>query len=228
MTTLVLLPGMDGTGELFEPFIARLPSGIRAKVVSYPVHEALGYDALVERVIEHLPRDEPFAVLGESFSGPVAIAVAARSTPVALILACSFASNPRPALAPLRSVLGLFPTPGRWIGPLAFALMGRHATPDLREALARAVGAVAPAVLQHRAASVLGVDVEAAFASVRCPTLVLQASEDRIVPPSCARRMLRLAPATTVITLEGPHFLLQTRPVECAEAVATFLRRDHV
>lgn len=32
MTTLVLLPGMDGTGILFEPFLRALPSDVAALV----------------------------------------------------------------------------------------------------------------------------------------------------------------------------------------------------
>ena len=36
---LVLLPGMDGTGILFEPLLEILPSDLHAKVVSYPVNE---------------------------------------------------------------------------------------------------------------------------------------------------------------------------------------------
>ncbi len=226
MTTLVLLPGMDGTGALFESFVAHLPEDIRAKVVSYPGDEKLGYDALVERVVQQLPRgDERFAILGESFSGPVAVAVAARSKPVALILACSFITNPRPALAAARPVLPWLPTPRRFLmGPLAFALMGRHATTALRQALSRSLRAVEPAVLRHRAAVVLGVNVEADLVEVRCPVLYLQASEDRIVPPRCARDVLRIRPDAMVMALEGPHFLLQTQPAAAVAAVAPFLR----
>lgn len=224
LTTLVLLPGMDGTGQLFEPFVACLPSGISAKVVSYPAHEKLGYEALVEHVLHLLPRNEPFALLGESYSGPIAVAVAARSAPVALILACSFITNPRPALAPLRPLLAWLPAPGRWLGPLSAALMGRHATPALRQVLAHAIRAVPADVLRHRAASVLSVDVTPALASVQCPVLYLQAGEDRVVPPRCANEVVRAKPGVTVTRLDGPHFLLQTKPAAAADAVAAFLR----
>ena len=224
---LVLLPGMDGTGALFEPFVKHLPADIRARVVAYPRHEQLGYDALIDRVVHALPRDgQPFVVLGESFSGPVAIAVAARSKPVALILACSFVSNPRPALAPLRPWLAQLPLPRRLlVGPLALALMGKHATPVLRQALSGALLSVEPAVLRHRAQAVLGVNVESAFAALRCPVLDLRASDDRVVPRSCARDVQRLQPGATTTFVEGPHFLLQTQPAAAAAAVDAFLRR---
>lgn len=54
--------------------------------------------------------------------------------------------------------------------------------------------------------------------------LVLQASEDRVVPSRAAREVLRIRPDATVTALEGPHFLLQTQPGAAADAVASFLR----
>ncbi|UUZ51553.1 alpha/beta hydrolase [Massilia sp. B-10] len=45
-----------------------------------------------------LPPAEPYFLLGESFSGPVAIALAAERPPMllGLILSCTFARNPLP------------------------------------------------------------------------------------------------------------------------------------
>ena len=224
MTTLVLLPGMDGTGALFDYLLPHLPRGVRAKVISYPARELLSYEALTDFVLGQLP-SLPFAVLGESFSGPVAVAAAARSTPVAVVLACSFVASPRPALAPIKSLLGWLPSPTKLVGPLSLALMGRHQTPSLRAALSRSLGAVEPAVLRHRAASALSVNARSSLALVRCPILYLQAAQDRVVPPSCAQEVLRIKPATTLAKLEGPHFLLQTQPAAAAQVIKQFLRR---
>jgi surfactin synthase thioesterase subunit len=33
---LVLLPGMDGTGKLFKPFVRQLPPRVQVRAVSYP------------------------------------------------------------------------------------------------------------------------------------------------------------------------------------------------
>ena len=41
--TLVLLPGMDGSGALFADFIAALGDGIAPLVLSYPPDRPLGY-----------------------------------------------------------------------------------------------------------------------------------------------------------------------------------------
>jgi len=39
--TLLLLPGMDGTGELFADFVKLLPVWIKPLVVSYPRNQKL-------------------------------------------------------------------------------------------------------------------------------------------------------------------------------------------
>ncbi|WP_222432862.1 alpha/beta fold hydrolase [Caenimonas sedimenti] len=103
--TLVLLPGMDGTGELFAPFIAAY--GGATQVVRYPPTAVLNYAGLEEVARSALPRGEPFVLLGESFSGPIAISLAASRPPnlLGVILCCTFARNPRPFLGPFRSLL---------------------------------------------------------------------------------------------------------------------------
>jgi thioesterase domain-containing protein len=73
MVALVLLPGMDGTGELFAPFLAALGPDQAVVVVRYPTDRELGYAELEQVARAALPVDQPFILLGESFSGPVAI-----------------------------------------------------------------------------------------------------------------------------------------------------------
>ncbi|HPG62497.1 MAG TPA: alpha/beta hydrolase, partial [Casimicrobium sp.] len=78
---LILLPGMDGTGRLFERLLAVQPSEISPLVISYESAPAQDYDSLCTFVSELLPSllqaREPFVLLGESFSGPIAVRVGA-------------------------------------------------------------------------------------------------------------------------------------------------------
>jgi hypothetical protein len=46
MVTLILLPGLDGTGTLFDAFVAALGTEFNVKVVSYPTTEPLDYSEL--------------------------------------------------------------------------------------------------------------------------------------------------------------------------------------
>lgn len=67
MRTLVLLPGMDGTGTLFAPLIAALPSDFKVIVLKYPTLIPLGYDELIDLVKVQLPAEEDFLILGSRF-----------------------------------------------------------------------------------------------------------------------------------------------------------------
>ena len=75
--TLILLPGMDGSGQLFAPFIAALGDGFNVKVVRYPVDLPLGYDGLEQIARAAIPPEGAVVLLGESFSGPIAVSLAA-------------------------------------------------------------------------------------------------------------------------------------------------------
>lgn len=64
VATIVLLPGMDGTGALFSEFVAALPPGAETLVVSYPPDQAMGYAELEAFVSAKLPAGT-FILLGE-------------------------------------------------------------------------------------------------------------------------------------------------------------------
>lgn len=218
---------MDGTGELFHPLIEALGSELKVQVVRYPEAQCLGYEELLGYVTGLLPAEEPFVLLGESFSGPLAIKLA--TSPLrglcGLILCCTFASKPRPGLAWMRSLLRFVPFRRLPSNLLSWAILGSDATPGLRRQLKEAVRRVHPSVMRARAAEVLAVDVTDSLATLTLPCLYLQASADRLVPASAARRIANLVPAIQVQILDGPHGLLQAAPYRCAEAVLAFVRQ---
>jgi pimeloyl-ACP methyl ester carboxylesterase len=223
MTRLVLLPGMDGTGKLFCGFTTALGARMAASVIAYPPTHPLGHTQLEAYVRERLPVDEPFILLGESFSGPLAISLAAGAIPnlCALILSCSFARNPRPALAGLKPLIRFLPKLGS--SALASALLlGRYVTPQLRRQLDDALAPVSRQVLNARLQTVVEADASAALRRVRTPILYLRATRDRIVPPQASLEIAGLAPHTYIEAVEGPHMLLQTAPAAAAQAIVRF------
>jgi hypothetical protein len=54
--TLVLLPGMDGTGDLFDDFVAALPQGTAFRIGRYPTREFLNYSQL-DAFVQALTKD---------------------------------------------------------------------------------------------------------------------------------------------------------------------------
>lgn len=223
MTRLVLLPGMDGTGDLFAEFASAV--GAETQVVRYPTNRSLSYAELEELVVSELPSDSPYVLLGESFSGPIALSIASTRPTLlrGVVLCCSFAANPRPGLRPLRGLVNWLPDRAP-IDPLMWFLAGRFATPALRDALTRAVERVSPAALRARMTAVIGVNVVGRLHSISVPLLYLQASEDRVVPRSAARIILENAARSRLVEIAAPHFLLQTRPKEAATLVEGFMQ----
>lgn len=223
MTRLVLLPGMDGTGELLGEFASAF--GGDTQVVRYPTRRPLNYAELQALVTSELPSTAPYVLLGESFSGPIALSIASTKPRYlrGLVLCCSFARNPRPGLGLLRGLVNWLPDRPP-IDLLMLVLAGGLATPELREALQRALAAVSPATLRARMTSVIGVDVRPELPAISIPLLYLQGSEDRVVPPSAARTILEKVPQGRLVEIAAPHFLLQTRPSEAATAVKAFIQ----
>lgn len=227
MVALVLLPGMDGTGELFSEFLEALDPGLQPIVVSYPPDKPLDYSQLESIVRSRLPSDQPFVLLGESFSGPIAISIAA-SAPRGLrglVLCCSFARNPRPIFGFLRSVVAFLPVRQFPSSILSFVLLGRFSSPQLSTALKQVLAWISPAVLRARLRAVLSVDVVPQLSAVRVPVLYLRATEDRVVPSAAYQLISRLLPDTKIAELEAPHFLLQAAPNAAAQQVRAFVQK---
>jgi len=225
MVTLVLLPGLDGTGLLFADFVAAFEPNVRTIVASYPKDVPLGYDELEPIARSFLPQDEPFFLLAESFSGPIAIAIAASSPPglLGLVLCCSFARNPMPALAPFRFVLGVVPVAALPMALLNFFVLGRFTTPVLRAALAQSLALVAPAVLRARVQAAISINLVSLLSQIKLPVLYLRAGEDRIVSGASCQLVSALLPQTAVVQFSAPHFLLQVQPKPAAAAVTEFM-----
>jgi pimeloyl-[acyl-carrier protein] methyl ester esterase len=226
MVTLVLLPGMDGTGTLFEHFCEALGADLPTVIVDYPGNLPLDYQALEHFARERLPTGEPYVLMGESFSGPIAISLA-ESKPaglLGLILCCTFARNPVPLFRPMRHVVALLPISTTLTALIAPILLGRFSSSELRSALRRALDMVSSVALRKRLGAVLTVDYSLKMANVAVPVLYLRASEDRIVPAEEACHIKALCPLAQVLTLDAPHMLLQTRPVEAAAIVRGFVR----
>ena len=142
---------------------------------------------------------------------------------VGFILCASHVSGPGAWLRLFSGLLRLVPLQSavRLIG--ARRLMGRYETPELRKLLLEALAKVSPDVLRARVRSVLRTDVSLELAATKLPSLYLRATEDRVVPPSAAATFAGLAVRGRVVTIAGPHLLLQCMPHEAALAIRDFM-----
>ncbi len=226
---LLLLPGMDGTGELFADLLKALPAWIRPQVVSYPRHACHSFAELVPIVRNAIRASEPFVILAESFSTPIAFQLAADSPANlhGLVICAGFIQSPVRGIARwFLSALGPFlfrlPLPTFAIRSL---LLGRSAAPELVERVRTAITSVSPRVLTQRLRAVLACDATMHVAMVAIPVLYLRASEDRLVGLSAFDAIQRMKPDVQLASLAGPHFVLQREPRAAVDAILPFLER---
>jgi pimeloyl-[acyl-carrier protein] methyl ester esterase len=217
---ILLLPGMDGSGHLLTGLVDRLAQHRPVRVISYPNSEPLTYDELTTFVLERTP-DSRFVILGESFSGPIAIEVAATEPRVAgLILASSFARHPMPTLfVPLARMIDLKWVPARIV---VAALLGSARKPDLTESLGRVLAKLPREVVRARASEVLRVDKRNRLRAVTCPMLCLHGRFDRLVRKKYLDEVTSSNPKCEVRMFDAPHMLLQTHAAEAATAINHF------
>jgi pimeloyl-ACP methyl ester carboxylesterase len=226
---LVLLPGMDGTGELFADFIGALPPTFDARVVRYPRDKILSISESIALIESAEPAAEPFVLLAESFSSPLAVRFAATNPPSlkGLILCAGFVSSPAQGwrriaaslLAPVLFRLHLHASAARLL------LVGSHAPEALVQAVRSAVSSVSPAVLSSRLRTVLACDARAELAQVNVPILYLRATQDRLVPASSFKEIQRIKSRAELTSIPGPHLLLQREPGRAARAAVGFIER---
>jgi pimeloyl-[acyl-carrier protein] methyl ester esterase len=223
---LILLPGLDGTGDLFDQFIACLPSEFSASVVSYPTHQKLNHEQLKKFVLQKLPKKEPFALIAESFSGAIAVGIAAEAPNnlKALVLCASFVSNPVPAF--LKIFNHKF-----WFGFSAPIWLLRIVTglndceDFVVQKLIESVRSVAPEVMSFRMDQILKLDVREELRRCNVPILLLRPTRDYFVSQKIGVGEIQtIKPDVRCVKINSSHFVLQHKPQESASAIVDFLR----
>lgn len=211
---------MDGTGELLKGLAERLAMYRPVQVVAYPLDRSLNYTELAAYVAERTPK-RSFVILGESFSGPIAIDIAATdSRVVGLVLASSFARHPLPTqLAAFTRLLDVRWLPKRLV---AAALMGSTATPELTARLREVLAALPRKILQDRARDALRVDKCAQLRGVACPVLCLHGRFDRLAGGRQMDQIVAAQPSCQVRKFDASHMLLATHPDAAATAINDF------
>jgi pimeloyl-ACP methyl ester carboxylesterase len=223
---LLLLPGLDGTGELFARFRKLLPPTVVAEVCPLPTSGDQQPRSLATAIAESGVLRENTILLAESFSGPIAYHLVKDhgASIKGLILVSSFLSMRRPMLALARLLpLGIFP----WHSAPAWALrmmcVGWDASDELVAEVRRAIQSVPVSLIAQRV-RVLS-ELKLPSEPIRIPCMYLLPSNDKLVPRWHAAHWQRVCGDLTVREIPGPHFLLQANPEECVAAVRNFLER---
>ncbi|PJI92093.1 pimeloyl-ACP methyl ester carboxylesterase [Yoonia maricola] len=214
---IIVLPGLDGDGNLAQPFCDAL-RGHSVTALNYPDH-LTSYADLVPWVLAQLPKG-PVTLIAQSFSGPVAAQLVQQQSAKidAVVYVATFAMRPRriPKGA-VRAARYLPITSGFMIKLMQPWITGQWSDAAFLAQFSQSLSRVKSETLIARLRAVLSVDVRSHITHATVPSIYLRASCDRLVPRRASTAF------SNVVTVEGPHFLLQTVPTEAAAVVADFL-----
>jgi pimeloyl-ACP methyl ester carboxylesterase len=223
---LVLLPGMDGSGELFRGLLAMLPEELETETLWYPADRYMKYGELAGALRGAIPVDEPFVLVAESYGAPLAILIAAMEPPnlKGIVLSAGYATSPLRGwrrtltydLAPLLAHASMPAIMAKYL------LLGNEAPRALVESVTGAASWLTPRVLSSRVRETMNVDVRTELAQVKVPVLYLHPTRDRLVDSACLGEMQAVKPGRTV-NVESPHLLLQCEAKIAGEVIAGFV-----
>jgi pimeloyl-ACP methyl ester carboxylesterase len=168
------------------------------------VGHSMGALAALATAARHPERARSLCLVGAAARMPVhpdLLALAAAHDPKAVELMCDWAFGPR-------GQVGGSPQPGGWLQGSARALL-RAADPDVLGRDLAACDAYA-AGARHAAA-------------VRCPTLVVAGSDDRMTPAKAGRQLAALIPGAAMVTVEGAGHMAM---LEAPDAVLDLVKRS--
>lgn len=223
---LVLLPGLDGTGRLFEPFISCLSSTIEPHVISYLPDACISIEELAQFVESKLPEGE-FVLLAESFSGLVALQLIPKisSRLKCIIFVGAFATSPRPFLLPLLFYFpflfkhsALLP---QWV--LREFCIGWEASQAKGIWLHNVLKNVPGDTILHRLKQISQANFIKPM-DIKCPCYYLQAKHDRLVPKKASKQLAKTISGLRVIPLNAPHFMLQAQPAQSVSIIENIFK----
>ena len=224
--TLVLMPGLDGTGKLFAPLIPLLEPHFRLIIVTYPDLDS--FSEYVDCARNQLPESGGFSLVAESFSGPVAMAIMAQP-PGQIgpsVLSSTFARSP---LAALTRMSNYVPEQMFSIGALSDFCLDVYEVNDedfseTQPLPLNVMEQLDGVLLKHRISVLSRIDVSALLPGIEIPILHLHGTQDRIVSETDALMLQSNLPDVNRIDIDAPHLLLQTHPQQCAELIFNHVR----
>lgn len=219
LPTLVL-PGLHGGTDQLDEFARLAPEPFQPILLSLPESTA-DYDQLTEHFAEIVAQHPACALVAESFSGPLAVKLAARlpERVKLLVLVATFARAPRPLLVRWLPWRWLFRLPlPMWA--MRLFLTGREMSADRAARLRADIRQMSARMFAARFREISRVDVRAELARIQAHRVYLQGANDWIVPASAAADFASASPPWPVIRVPGGHMLLEAQPAACWDALA--------
>ncbi|MCO1335556.1 hypothetical protein MO867_14550 [Microbulbifer sp. OS29] len=216
---IVFLPGMDGTGFLFNELIQEVPREIDREVICLNEIQGVTYHQQAEHIAERIGSSS-VVVVAESYSGRIAYELCnILGTQVSeVIFIAGFVSCPG-KLAKLAAVLpeyALKPNllPNWLMKKLCF---DGHGAIGLTEKVRHAIAQVQPSVLKQRLLNIA--ELEQPKHHQLTKAVYIRPTYDRLVAWEAIKILGNVYPQLNIESVEGGHFIAQTAPKTCAKVI---------
>lgn len=225
MSPIVFLPGFDGDARLRQEFMNELGRQHRVRGVTYPNRKLGTLDGYREHAMSMIPVDwEPFLV-AESFGGLVAARWASVDPRVKGVVLCgAFARNPVSFAAALGASVPFLVKLTPWLSAPFARASGDPRRVRWSDAFTASLAALDDGVVAERLRLIAAEDVGPAFTALRLPVVVVQFEADQVVGAPAQAHLESVCHNAQVLRLPGPHFAIETRPRECAQAIGEKIR----
>ena len=221
---IILLPGLHGTDDLFQEFIKCRPGSFSPIVVSLPEGEGLTYQTYTDAVSKEINFDQPTVILGESFSGPIALKLAAQNPQglMGIVLVASFVTPPYPRALSFLPWDFLFSISS----PLYTLRALLQFSPNMAKIVQQAsvlLQKISSKTMAQRVRTALATDVVKELKECGVPILYLAGTKDFVVPSWNWKKIVALRPDVRVHHINAPHFVLQIAPREAWDGIKKFI-----
>lgn len=220
---------MDGTGELFAEFLSYYDGD--HLVLSLPQFSPQEYADLAGIINKQLPA-EGYILLAESFAGGIVSELLKlnSSNMKGVIFVASFLSSPNKYLLQIAKRLPIKALASAPLSNIVYKaiFLGPGASKKLLSKFVKVIKSIPEHVLKSRLEVMSHQRLPEMTFGI--PAIYIRALSDRLIPSQKGREFNKVFIDIEYITIEGPHFILQTKPKECSrlitEAISSLLTKD--
>ncbi len=226
---LVLFPGMDGTGQLFDRQLAGLVDRFDVRCLSIATNDLTGWSGLVDRavslILSELSKGQELYFCGESFGACFSMQVAAQlGTKINRLVLINPASSfsRQPLLAAGSALSGLMPDALYSLSAMIlvnFLIDGERVAPPERQSLIDAILSVHPQTAAWRLNLLNQFPINSIVPKLTdIPTLLIAGALDRLLPSSLEINILSqlLSDSKTLLLPNSGHACLLERDIYLA------------
>jgi pimeloyl-ACP methyl ester carboxylesterase len=209
---ILLIPGMDGTGELFKPLLDELPNNVDTQVVCLNSLKTQTPKEQASEIASLIGNDEVI-ILSESYSGYIAyhLSLLSNVNIKHIVFAASFLENPTwlsrfNNLLPLNLVRsGLIPDI-----ILSSTLFAQRNNKELVKLFISSLELISNSMLRQRLKVITNLVRPTELLSVPCT--YVQASNDYLVSKKSVDVFKKLCININIVKVRGGHFIVQSNP----------------